>query len=80
MFLLLDPCDYVTCAVPGESCFVEQRQFEDVVFVGVCRCGTAATCEPVGDVCDVANNVCKCGSLDACVPPKVCSAGECIGN
>ena len=67
--------------MPGESCFVEERQFEDVAFVSVCRCGTAETCEynASGDVCDVANNLCKCGSMDPCVSPNVCK-WACVGN
>ena len=67
--------------MPGESCFEEQRQFEDVVLVAGCGCGTInITCYPFGDACAVANNVCKCGSVDACVSPNACYAGACVGN
>ena len=70
MYLLLE-CAHITCAVAGETCSV-----------GLCRCGTEATCEGggFGEVCDVANNACKCGSLDACVYPQTCYAGACVGN
>ena len=62
---------------------MEERKFEDIVFVSVCRCGAAATCEYNWsvDVCDVANNVCKCGSMDPCISSQMCVDGACVvGN
>merc|ERR1719510_1058495 len=67
----VDPCAEVTCALTGEACSG-----------GVCRCGTAATCEgsTTTDSCDADNNMCKCGAAAACTGGKACTAGACTGG
>ena len=70
----VDPCAAVTCAVTGETC-------SD----GVCKCGTAATCQAaisssLADSCVPADNVCKCGAVAACAEGQTCAAGVCTGN
>ena len=75
-----DPCKVpglIVCNVPGETC-------QD----GVCKCGTACSCEgrPTGSYCDADNSICKCSDTeDACEEGSLCDPSDkkcrkCIGG
>ena len=65
-------CAGITCAVAGETCVG-----------GICKCGTAASCEnqATGAICDSDNNVCKCAdTVAACTGGEICTSGSCAGE
>ena len=69
LLILVDLCADVTCVVTGETCEG-----------GICKCGTADTCEnqATGEICDATNNRCKCtDTVDSCTGVETCNGVAC---